>query len=204
MNRGMEKDNEAISRVLQGDYEAFEQLVAKYQGRMYRHLRKMVRDQQQAEDLLQETFLNAYKGLAGFKGSSSFSTWLFRIASNNALMFLRKHRPEGVEYDDEIKTDTDSPFLTASPEFMNTPLEILLSIEGRGKIEEAIEDLPVLYRSAIVLRDVEGFTLAEVAEIMESSVAAVKSRLHRARHAVRESLVSYYDEKDLSTPRGTR
>lgn len=202
MNRGMEEDNEAISRVLQGDYEAFEQLVEKYQGRMYRHLRKMVRDQQQAEDLLQETFLNAYKGLAGFKGSSSFSTWLFRIASNNALMFLRKHRPEGVEYDDEIKTD--SPFLTASPEFMNTPLEILLSMEGRGKIEEAIEDLPVLYRSAIVLRDVEGFTLAEVAEIMESSVAAVKSRLHRARHAVRESLVSYYEEKDPSNPRGTR
>jgi RNA polymerase sigma-70 factor (ECF subfamily) len=192
------EDRKSIDRVLDGDYDAFEELVDKYQGRVFRHLRKMVRDEQLAEDLLQETFFNAYRGLKGFSGNSAFSTWLFRIATNNALMFLRKNRPESVEYNDEIRGDTDFPFLTDSPEFLRTPQEMLLSKEGRMKIEEAIDDLPVLYRSVLVLRDVEGFSLKEVAQIMEASVSAIKSRLHRARNAVRESLVGYYMEKDLS------
>src|SRR4030042_2750612 len=93
MTNKANEDRSAIQQVLKGDYDAFEKLVEKYQGRIYRHLRKMVRDDQFAEDLLQETFLNAYRGLEGFTGNSSFSTWLFRIATNNALMFLRKHRP---------------------------------------------------------------------------------------------------------------
>jgi RNA polymerase sigma-70 factor, ECF subfamily len=162
----------------------------------------MVKENHVAEDLLQETFLNAYRGLKEFEGGSSFSTWLFRIATNNALMFLRKHRPQSVEYDDEIRSDPAFAFMTVSPEFADTPLEVLLSREGRSKIEEAIEALPTLYRSVLVLRDVEGFSLSEVAEIVDSSVPAVKSRLHRARNAVRETLMAYYIEKELSTSRG--
>lgn len=197
MSSTQDEDRKAIAKVLNGDYDAFETVVEKYQGRIYRHLRKMVKDNQWAEDLLQETFLNAYKGLKGFSGNSSLSTWLFRIATNNALMFLRKHRPESLQYDDEIRNQSYATFLPASPEFVNTPLDILLSEEGRKKIEEAIENLPTLYRSVIVLRDVEGFSLEEVSEIMDSSVAAVKSRLHRARNAVRETLMAYYGEKDV-------
>ena len=96
----MEEDNQTIRYVLNGDFNAFEKLVEKYQGRIYRHLRKMVRDQSEAQDLLQETFLSAYKGLKGFAGNSSFSTWLFKIASNAALMFLRRQRPEMLQYDE--------------------------------------------------------------------------------------------------------
>jgi RNA polymerase sigma-70 factor (ECF subfamily) len=117
-------------------------------------------------------------------------------------MFLRKNRPESVEYDDAIRNDSEFSFMTASPEFARTPQEILISEEGRRKIEEAIESLPVMYRSVIVLRDVEGFSLEEVSEIMDSSIAAIKSRLHRARNAVRESLMTYYMERDLSSERG--
>jgi len=192
-------DRQTVTRVLEGDFTAFETLVEKYQGRLFRHLRKMVGDNQQAEDLLQETFLSAYRGLKGFTGNSSLSTWLFKIATNNALMFLRKHRPELIEYADEIKVDLDYPFLTASPEFADSPLEILLSREGREQIEQAIEALPLIYRTVIVLRDVEGFSLQEVSEITDASITAVKSRLHRARSAVREALASYYMEKDLSS-----
>ncbi len=197
----MDSDRENIKKVLGGEYDAFELLVEKYQGRIYRHLRKMVKDNHLAQDLLQETFLSAYKGLSGFTGSSSFSTWLFRIATNNALMHLRKNRPDSVEYDDEIRNQANLDLSLASPEFVNTPLEILLSNEGKRKIEEAIDELPALYRSVMVLRDVEGFSLEEVSKIMDSSVAAVKSRLHRARNSVRESLMSYYIDKDHSPDR---
>lgn len=190
-----EADREAIAKVLDGDYRAFEFLVDKYEGRIFRHIRKMVKDNQLAEDLLQETFLNAYRGLSGFTGSSTFSTWLFRIATNNALMHLRKNRPEQVEYEDDFKSHVNESLLMASPQFLSTPLDNLLSAEGREKIEEAIDSLPVMYRSVIILRDVEGFSLEETAEVVQSSVAAVKSRLHRARNAVRQELMSYYAER---------
>ena len=84
----MVEDSQLVSATLQGEFYAFESLVEKYQGKIYRHLRKMVNDPLQAEDLLQETFLNVYRGLAGFSGAASFSTWLFRIATNSALMYL--------------------------------------------------------------------------------------------------------------------
>ncbi len=201
MTAAADEDRDTIDKVTNGDYDAFETLVNKYEGRIYRHLRKLVGDNQQAEDLLQETFLNAYKGLAGFSGTSAFSTWLFRIATNNALMFLRKNRPEIVEYIDGIASAGDVEIVPGSPEFVSTPLEILLSLEGRKKIEEAIDDLPALYRSVLVLRDVEGFSIKEVSVIMETSVAAIKSRLHRARNAVRATLGSYYRERKLSSLR---
>lgn len=197
----MSDERAIINRVLDGDYDAFEHLVDKYQARVFRHITKMVQDRQQAQDLLQETFLNAYRGLSGFTGASSFATWLFRIATNTCLMYLRKNRPESVEYDDQIENTRGGEFVPASPEFISTPLDILLSSEGRRKIEEAIDGLPILYRSVLVLRDVEGFSIEEVSKIMETSTAAVKSRLHRARNAVREALSSYYEDRNLSERR---
>lgn len=194
----MTDERETIRRVLDGDYDAFETFVEKYQARIYRHICKMVPDRQQAQDLLQETFLSAYRGLGGFTGASSFSTWLFKIATNTALMFLRKHQPECIEYDDHLENVKKSDVVPSATEFVSTPLEMLLSVEGRKKIEEAIDSLPVLYRSVLILRDVEGFSIEEVSQITETSVAAVKSRLHRARHAVREALTSYYGEKRFS------
>ncbi|MCL5124860.1 MAG: sigma-70 family RNA polymerase sigma factor [Deltaproteobacteria bacterium] len=190
----MEEDFEFVRATLDGDFSAFERLVDKYHGKIYRHLRKMVSDASVAEDLLQDTFLSAYRGLQGFNRASSFSTWLFRIATNAALMYLRRERPETVEYDDRIMSEL-ADVLTPSPEFVSTPLEILLSMEGKAKIEQAIEQLPVIYRSVVILRDVEGFSLEEVATIVGASIPAVKSRLHRARNIVRESLTSYYIEK---------
>jgi RNA polymerase sigma-70 factor (ECF subfamily) len=193
----MEDDLQLIKGTLGGDFRAFENIVEKYQGKIFRHLRKMVNDPSLAEDLLQDTFLNAYRGLNSFTGASSFSTWLFRIATNSALMYLRKERPGTVEYDDKVLTDSVD-VLTPSPAFVSTPLEILLSLEGKAKIEEAIDQLPLIYRSVVILRDVEGFSLEEVANILGASIPAIKSRLHRARNIVRETLTSYYMEKGSS------
>lgn len=193
----MDQDTLNIQKTLQGDFSGFEELVDKYQGRIYRHLRKIVHDNHQAEDLLQETFFSAYKGLASFTGASSFSTWLFRVATNAALMFLRKNVHDYVEFDDELSNQA-SDRLTASPEFISTPLEILLSMEGKKILEQAIDDLPVIYRTVMILRDVEGFSLEETAEVLGITIPAVKSRLHRARNIVREALTAYYMENDLS------
>lgn len=201
MNELIQDDNQTIRKVLDGDFDAFEALVDKYQARIYRQLRKMVKDKNEAQDLLQETFLNAYRGLKGFSGDSSFSTWLFKIANNTALMYLRKHRPELLEFDDNIGNADAAQWSPATPALVSTPQEILLSNEGRRKIEEAIENLPLIYRSVVMLRDVEGFSLEEVASIIDSSVAAVKSRLHRGRHSIREALSSYYGELNLSGKR---
>jgi RNA polymerase sigma-70 factor (ECF subfamily) len=198
----MDRDRELVNRVIEGDYDAFEILVERHQGRVYRHLRKMVKDYGIAEDLLQETFLSAYKGLNSFSGNSSFATWLFRIATNTALMFLRKHRPEIAQYDDDLKTPAHSGHTPGSAEFANTPLDLLLSDEGRRKIEQAIDELPLMYRTVLMLRDIEGFSVREVSKITDSSEAAIKSRLHRARHSVREALSSYYSEHETYASRG--
>jgi RNA polymerase sigma-70 factor, ECF subfamily len=192
------EDQDIIAKVLGGDYNAFETLVDKYQARVYRHLRKMVGDPSLVEDLLQESFLSAYRGLRGFAGNSSFSTWLFRIATNAALMFLRKHQPEMLEYDDTISGEPSVVTAPGSPEFLSTPLDMLLSKEGRSILENAIDELPVSYRSVLVLRDVDGFSLQETAEILDASVPAVKSRLHRARNLLRATLISYYGDRNNS------
>ncbi|MGD9817068.1 MAG: RNA polymerase sigma factor [Desulfomonilaceae bacterium] len=192
----MDQDTICINRTLQGDFSAFEELVDKYQGRIYRHLRKMVHDNSQAEDLLQETFLSAYKGLGSFTGASSFSTWLFRIATNAALMFLRKNVHDFVEYDDALETQYHE-MMTASPEFVSTPLEMLLSMEGKKILEQAIDELPLIYRTVMILRDIDGFTIEETADVLGLTIPAVKSRLHRARNIVREALTAYYMEQEM-------
>jgi RNA polymerase sigma-70 factor (ECF subfamily) len=188
-------DSLLVEQILKGDYDAFERVVERYEGKIFRHLRKMVNDDSAAEDLLQDTFLNAFKGLKSFNGESSLSTWLFKIASNNALMRLRKKKIEEAPLDDDTQSDPDFPYMSASPEFANSPLELLLSMEGRKLIEDAISTLPPGWRSVILLRDVEGFSIKETAEILDVSVPALKSRLHRARTAVRERLERYYSER---------
>jgi RNA polymerase sigma-70 factor, ECF subfamily len=197
----MDVDQETIKQILAGDYKAFEQIVEKYHGKVYRHLRKMVKDDLLAEDLLQDTFFRVYQGLNGFEGSSTFSTWLFKIATNSALMVLRKREPELVEFDEQVANSDGANHLGQSFALVNTPFEILLSAEGRKKIEDAIESLPVIYRSVIMLRDVEGFSTEEVSKILDSSVAAVKSRLHRARSMARDQLTSYYQSDNIDSNR---
>ncbi len=193
------QDQALIEKINAGDYQAFESLVNLYEGKVYRLAIRMLRNQEDAEDALQETFLQVYRGLKSFEGRSNFSTWLFRLATNVCLMKIR-HRetepPTMLPLEDYLPQheEGDLPSIQAWPE---KPEQILLTKESREKMMEALEKLPADYRAVFILRDMEGFSNAETGEALGISVAAVKSRLHRARIALRGMLADYF-EKDKS------
>jgi len=143
-----------------------------------------------AEDVLQDTFLRAYRGIKSFQGASTFSTWIYRITANSALMRLRKKQLPTVSIEDSDERETPVNIADWTP----GPVEQLLSRELQHEMDEAIEALPPEFRQVFVLRDMEEMSNAEVAEVLDLSVAAVKSRLHRARLKVRNRLAGYFSD----------
>jgi RNA polymerase sigma-70 factor (ECF subfamily) len=196
------QDQALIEKIRGGDYQAFEALVNRYEGKVYRLAMRMLRNQQDAEDALQESFLQVYRGLKSFEGRSNFSTWLYRLATNVCLMKIR-HRetePSGMfPLEDFLPRheEGEQPTLQEWPE---KPEEILLTKESREKMMEALDRLPAEYRAVFVLRDIEGFSNAEAGEALGISVAAVKSRLHRARIALRGMLAEYFEKGKFAPP----
>ncbi len=193
-------DQVLIEKIRTGDYQAFESLVTRYESKVYRLALRMLRNPQDAEDALQETFLQVFRGLAGFEGRSQFSTWLFRLATNVCLMRIRHRETEPSkllpleEYLPKLE-DGESPQMM---EWADRPEDALLSKESREKMMEALDKLPPEYRAVFILRDIEGFSNAETGESLGISVAAVKSRLHRARLALRGMLSGYFGKKEIS------
>lgn len=193
-------DQVLIEKIRTGDYQAFESLVTRYEAKVYRLALRMLRNPQDAEDALQETFLQVFRGLAGFEGRSQFSTWLFRLATNVCLMRIRHRETEPsklLPLEDYLPKleEGDSPQMI---EWADRPEEALLSKESREKMMEALDKLPPEYRAVFILRDIEGFSNAETGESLGISVAAVKSRLHRARLALRGMLSGYFGRKEIS------
>jgi RNA polymerase sigma-70 factor (ECF subfamily) len=193
-------DQVLIEKIRAGDYQAFESLVTRYEAKVYRLALRMLRNPQDAEDALQETFLQVFRGLAGFEGRSQFSTWLFRLATNVCLMRIRHRETEPsklLPLEDYLPKleEGDSPQMI---EWADRPEEALLSKESREKMMEALDKLPPEYRAVFILRDIEGFSNAETGESLGISVAAVKSRLHRARLALRGMLSGYFGRKQSS------
>jgi RNA polymerase sigma-70 factor (ECF subfamily) len=192
-------DQDLVQRVRAGDYQAFEALVNRYEGKVYRLGMRMLRNQEDAEDALQETFLQVYRGLKGFEGRSTFSTWLFRLATNVCLMRIR-HRetePANVLPLEEYLPRHEGGEHLQIQDWPDKPEEVLLNKESREKMFEALEKLPAEYRAVFILRDIEGFSNAEAGEALGISVAAVKSRLHRSRLTLRGMLSSYFQGKEL-------
>lgn len=192
-------DQDLVARIRGGDYQAFEALVSRYEGKVYRLSMRMLRNQEDAEDALQETFLQVYRGLNGFEGRSTFSTWLFRLATNVCLMKIRHRETEPAnllpleEYLPRHE-EGEHPQIRDWPD---KPEEMLLNKESREKMLEALGKLPGEYRAVFILRDIEGFSNAEAGEALGISVAAVKSRLHRARLTLRGMLSSYFQRKEF-------
>jgi RNA polymerase sigma-70 factor, ECF subfamily len=179
-----------------GDPGAQEALVRRYQDRVYGFAMRMCRNVEDAKDILQETFLGMVRALPDFRGESRFTTWLYRIASNACL---KKHR-RGVfdpEPEQVISLDALIPRPDAEgrkpeiPDWSEDAERALLRGELARQIEAAIDTLPREYRIVLLLRDVEGFSAEETAEMLRLSVPAVKSRLHRARVIVRQQLGQY-------------
>ena len=196
------QDQALIEKIKAGDFQAFEILVNRYEGKVYRLAMRMLRNQQDAEDALQEAFLQVYRGLKSFEGRSNFSTWLFRLATNVCLMKIR-HRgtePAGMLPLEDFLPQHEEGEIPAIQEWPEKPEAILLTKESREKMMEALEKLPADYRAVFILRDIEGFSNAETGETLGISVAAVKSRLHRARIALRGMLAEYFEKGKFGSP----
>ncbi len=187
-------DQALVEKVKREDFDAFTALVNRYEGKVYRLAMRMLRNQEDAEDALQETFLQVHRGMKNFEGRSSFSTWLFRLATNVCLMKIRDREidPSKVLPLEEYLPQHGEGKGPSAPEWPKKPEEVLLSKESRGKMLEAMEALPPDYRAVFILRDIEGFSNAETGEALGLSVAAVKSRLHRARMSLRAKLSVYF------------
>lgn len=191
-------DEELVQKAQGDDERAFGKLVERYETKVYSLAMKMLRNPEDAEDVLQDTFLRAYRGIKSFQGNSTFSTWIYRITANSALMRLRKKQLPTVSIDDADERETPINIADWSP----GPVEQLLTQETQKVMDEAIEALPPEFKQVFILRDVEELSNAEVAEILDLSVAAVKSRLHRARLKVRNRLAVYFSDAKSSRAMG--
>ena len=176
-------DAEVIRQVLQGNTAMFELLMRRYNERVYRAARSIVRDEQEAEDVMQQAYVNAFTHLRQFNGSAQFSTWLTRIAINEALARVR--RRGRYEVFDELSNV--EPFMSRSP--AENPERQAFTGELRGLLEWAIDTLPDGMREVFVLREVEGLSTSEAAEALDVSEDVVKARLSRGRAALRRVLL---------------
>lgn len=187
-------DDELVRIAQGGENRAFDELVRRYQDKVYRLSYKILRHEDDAAEALQDAFLSAYRGLGNFKAESTFSTWLYRIATNASLMKYRKRRDGHVSLDQSQSTNEDAEPLQLA-DWAAQPPEELLTAETRQVMDEGIERLPEELRTVFVLRDIQELSNAEVAEILGLSVAAVKSRLHRGRIQLRERLNRYFSDR---------
>jgi RNA polymerase sigma-70 factor (ECF subfamily) len=191
----VETEGFSLAALQAGDPEEFSRLVDTYSNKIYRLAIKMLQQQQDAEDVLQETFVKAYRGLKTFDGRSKLSTWLFRIATNEALMVIRRKHPDVISIDEPIETEEGELEPVQIIDWCCLPESELLSQETREKLDAAVEKLPERLRVVFILRDINDLSTHETAEILGLSDTAVKTRLSRARLRLREELSAYFSDR---------
>jgi len=194
MSNNHHKPEFDIVALQDGERIEFARLVEAFSGQIFRLALKMLQNQQDAEDILQETFIKAYKALPKFEGRSSLSTWLYRIATNEALMFLRRKRLDQISVEQPSEDDeAQSPLEIV--DWCCLPEGELMSTEARANLDVSVGALPQLLRVVFLLRDIEGLSTRETADVLQISESAVKTRLSRARLRLRETLSTYYSER---------
>ena len=187
-NPEREIDQKLVEKAQKGDKQAFGILVEKYHKKLYRLLSRMVRDQSEIEDIVQDSFIKAYRAINNFRGDSAFYTWLYRIGVNTAknhLMALGR-RPKAmndVELEDIENFDDAGDLRT-----YETPESVMMTKEIAATVNDTIENLPEELRSAITLREMDGLSYEEIAEIMDCPIGTVRSRIFRARESIAEKL----------------
>ncbi len=189
-----EQDQKSFSleALRNGDRAEFARLVEAYSPMIYRLGLKMLNNPQDAEDILQDTFIKAYRNIGKFDGRANVSTWLYRIATNEALMSLRRKRPESISFETPLEYDPEPQEPLQIVDWCCLPEEEFLTSEVRAHLDEAAASLPASLRVVFVLRDIEGLSTRETAEILDISEPAVKTRLSRARLRLREDLSEYF------------
>lgn len=194
-------DEQLVARTLDGDYAAFETLVERYQDRAYRLAYSLVKDESVAQDVVQEAFLNTYRKLDTFAGEAKFGSWIYRIVVNAALMRLRKEgrRSEiGMEDVGPSVTEEQGAF-SERPTWRIHADEAAENIELREQILSAIDELKPKYQAVFLLREVEGLSIKEIADVLDLSEGGVKSRLHRARLHLQAALEPYLGRNESIT-----
>lgn len=186
-----EIENEQIARALKGDQKAYRQLTERHQKAVYHIAFKIVRDSEVAADLTQETFMKAFSSLASYRSEFRFSTWLYKIAANSSIDFLRKKRIQVLSLDREIETK-DGKMEFEIPDYSYHPGINLERKEQRHGIEEAIKSLPDKYREVIIYRHKDDKSYEEIADLLDIPVGTVKARIFRARELLKKKLYSIY------------
>lgn len=188
-------EGERVARAKSGDAQAFSELVLQYERKIYRLAKHITQNDEDAEDVLQETFLKAYEHLNNFQGNSKFYTWIVRIAVNESLMKLRKRKGDRTVPLDE-PVDTGEEMVTREIAVWEDNPEQRYSREEMQQIlDQAVESLKPDFRTVFILRDIEELSTEETAETLGISIPAVKSRLLRARLALREKLTRQFKRK---------
>jgi RNA polymerase sigma-70 factor (ECF subfamily) len=180
-------ESSLVDLAQRGNLEAFESLVNRYERKIFRLAQNITQNKEDAEDVMQEAFIKAYQHLPDFQRNSRFYTWLVRIAVNQALMKLRKRRPNVVSLDQELETQDDSVPRDVK-DWGPSPEQRFEQTELRGILDQAIDELDPSYRIVFQLRDIEELSTEETADALDISVPAVKSRLLRARLRLRQKL----------------
>ena len=182
----LDSDAMLVARTVAGDQKAYELLVIKYERRIQRLIGRMVRDVDLVEDIAQETFIRAYRALAQFRGDAQFYTWLYRIAVNTAKKALMDLKRNPTVSENSFKSGDDDETSPLENELTSseTPDAVLASREIAQMVNDAMEALPEELRQAITLREIEGLSYEEIAEVMNCPIGTVRSRIFRARDAI--------------------
>ncbi|HZP58915.1 MAG TPA: sigma-70 family RNA polymerase sigma factor [Opitutaceae bacterium] len=185
-------DQTLVARFKSGDESAFNEMVTRYWGRIYSMVLHLLRNQQDAEEVTQDAFIRAHRGLANFRGESAFSTWLYQIATNLARnrywYWWRRKRDRTVSIDQPIGADNETPLSEIFAAELETPEDATVTQEFVSRIAEGMEKLSPKHREILILRNVKNLSYEEIAEILGISVGTVKSRIARARESLRAKL----------------
>ena len=181
-------DQLLVERVQRGDKKAFELLVSKYQRKLYRLVSRLVHDHAEAEDVVQEAFIKAYRALANFRGDSAFYTWLYRIGINTAKNYLVTQGRRAPTSTDADVSEAESFHDADGLRDINTPESLMASKQIAATVNAVMMSLPEELRNAITLREIEGLSYDEIAEVMLCPIGTVRSRIFRAREAIAEEL----------------
>jgi RNA polymerase sigma-70 factor (ECF subfamily) len=188
-------DVSLVERIAHQDHRAFEALMRRYNGKLFRVARSILRNDSEAEDALQDAYLDAFRHISDFRAGSSLATWLTRITINHALMRLRKQRRNRVVV--SMTGTEEGAERDVADETGETPAGAALRGELRRLIEQRIDGLPLSYRTVFVMRDVEEMTVEETANALGIPSSTVRTRLHRARALLRESLAQDVDDATI-------
>ena len=186
-------DEEIITRILQGEKDLYALIVRRYNQRLYRIGISIINDEREVEDIMQVAYINAYENLAKFAFKANFSTWLTRILINESLLRLRK-REQSIIMNEGSMENTIQLQSTQEP---RTPATTAINAELRDILDHAIRDLPEIYRSVFVMREIENMNIAETKACLFISEENVKVRLNRAKAMLRASLKTYYKKEDI-------